>query len=201
MGGGKTLFATLYALLFSQKRKNSKIFANFRLKLENFRYIPYLFMPFSELENGLLIVDDIYGATNAKQFITVIVNYSRKINLHIILTAQYYTMIPPLIRTVSNYIVSVKFIQINGVDLLIAQPDKPNSSKIITLNPIKKVGKIYDTTEIVPIITEKQIRREILNNSPTKDDLELNIACYTSSYQRQRKIYSDLLPAWEKRYE
>ena len=111
MGTGKTLGATLYAFEFAKQNPKAKIYANYKIKLKNAIYTPFMFLPFSKLSNCLIICDDFHTLRNLQSFIGVIVNLSRKKDISIIITAQYYTQIPKQIRTLVDLSVRTQYRQ------------------------------------------------------------------------------------------
>ncbi len=195
MGKGKTMFATIYAIEYSKKYPNHKIYANYRLNLENAVYSPCMFLPFRRLKNCLIIFDDIYSSRNLETLIGVIVNLSRKSNIEIIITAQYYTMIPKLIRTLGQNII-VEFDKNEKKLNMALEYSLSNDQKKYRLytvnNPIEIIKDIYDTNEIVDFATPSKIFEEIKKFSENAEDLELNVSLYTQDKKQILKLTQDL---------
>lgn len=188
MRRGKTLFATCYALEYSKKYPNNKIFANYKLKLPNFIYTPYMFLPESELSNCLIIADDFYSLSNLEGFISLVVNKSGKLDIEIIMTCQYYTMIPPKIRLVSDYRVECKYIKEQDI-LFLAFIDLDNQIFLKQINNAVQIAKeIYDTYQVVERPTEKDIAKEIIKFSKNQRDIEKNIEMFTHAISKQNRI-------------
>lgn len=196
MGSGKTLFATLYAIEYDRKNPENRIYANYSLKnIKNFVFTQFGFLPFSELENAIIIYDDILSI---KQQISglaqIIANASRKKNLDIIITAQYYTMIPKSIRELSvNFLVQYdkkRDILFVGKERIDEQRKEVVYDKYYVRNAVKQSKDYYDTREVVSFASEKDIAREILKYSKTDDDIEKNVQFYSTSKQARKDMLS-----------
>lgn len=196
MGGGKTLFATLYAKEYSKLYPNAKIYANYHLKLSNVVFTQFGFLPFSELEKeerALIILDDFLAIKNQTSGIMqIIANSSRKLNLDIILTCQYYTMIPKSIRELSQ-IVEVWYSK--RYDILYVAFQKINDeAKSVEYEMYKVHGAVklakdlYDTKEIVAFASDMEIAKEIIKLSKTQKDIDRNVECYTQSETKRKKM-------------
>ena len=189
MGSGKTMLATIYALEYSQLHPDSNIYANYHLKLPHFHYTPFMFLDFSNLHNCLIITDDFYALQNVKAFLLVMVNLSRKADIEIILTAQYYTMIPPQIRKLSNYKIECKYDKNNDILYSI----KVDGNNNITFNQVKKAvektERIYDTREVVRFPTERNLLDEVVKYSKNQTDLDMNLElCCSNSTKRKQYL-------------
>ena len=205
-GTGKTSFATSYALKYSEKYPNNMIYANYHLKLKNFEYTPYMVLPFSKMKDCLIIADDFYALECQKGFTKVISNFSRKTDIDIIITVQYYTAIPPNIRTQSILtLVNIdKENEILYITFIKRKYNPFNLSEFETLvsyhyekDIFKKIGKIYDTKEIVKFSSERKVCQEILRISKTNDDIYDNIELYADTMTKRNryvKIMKELNP-------
>jgi len=195
MGCGKTLFTTGFALDFSKKNPNEKIYSNYKLNksiIKNAIYTPFMFLPFTELQNSLLICDDFDSLANLKAFTSVIGSMSRKLNLTIILTAQYYTMIPKKLREMSNYEVRTQYNkEIDELTIVFLEPNNNVKVKVIK-NAVKKLKGLYNTSEIVPIPLKRIIISEIVKISKTIDDIEYNLFLYTKSESKREKMLKEI---------
>lgn len=200
MGRGKTLFATLYALEYSKIYPNSKIYANFRLNLPNVIFTQFGFLPFSELENSdraLIIFDDFLAIKQQiSGLLQIIANTSRKLNLDIILTCQYYTMIPKSVRTLSQ-IVEVIYKKRSDT-LFVAFREEITDEKEISWtlfhvpNAVKIAKELYNTKEIVSFASDENLAAEIVKMSKNKEDIEKNIQILSQS-SAKRKYFRDLI--------
>lgn len=192
MGAGKTLFATNYALRYSKGFRNNKIYANYRLKLNNAVYSPFMYLPFSQLMDCLIICDDFYALDNLKTFTQIICNISRKRNLTIILTAQDYTMIPARIRRVSNYIVETNLLKNRDyMKLRFIFPNGKIKKKVLR-NPIANVKNLYDTNEVVVFPLEREIKEEIINVSKNLKDVEFNLQMYSGNIKTRERLLKEI---------
>lgn len=195
MGSGKTMFGTIYAVEYSRKYPNNKIYANYRLNLKNVVYSPCMFLPFRRLKDCLIIFDDIYSSRNLETLIGVIVNLSRKSNIEIIITAQYYTMIPKLLRTLAQNVIVEFDKNEKKLNIALEQPitDKIKKYRLYTVNnPIEIIEGIYDTNEIVDFATPTKIFEEIKKFSENAEDLELNVSLYTQDKKQILKLTQEL---------
>jgi len=192
MGSGKTLFATNYACDYSKRHPKNKIYANYNLKLKNFFYTPFLFLPFSDLRNCLIIADDFYALQNLKQFTQVVVNLSRKRNIDLILTCQYYTMVSLQLRTLANYNVFTKYIK--SKDTLLVKLTTPDGyvRKGQVSDAVMNVKEIYDTNEVVIFPTERKIKKCIKDVSKTLDDIELNLNLYSGNSRLRQRLLNEI---------
>lgn len=112
VGGGKTAYCINYILDIKQKNPDFRVFANLHLKgIKNFNYIPFLFIPISKIDNCIILIDDAYTLSlvlgvNLMGLFGIVVNMSRKKNVHVIITCQDYTHAPPKLRNLANGILS-----------------------------------------------------------------------------------------------
>ena len=193
MGTGKTLFATNYAVDYQKRNPNNNIFANYNLKLKNFHFTPFMFLPFTKLNNCLLICDDFYALQNLQAFTSIICNLSRKMNLDIILTAQYYTMIPPKIRMLSNYEIRTKYIKSKDILLIAAKTLDGLIKPRMVKNAVKRAKNVYNTNEIVKMPSERVIIGEIERVSTNLDDLEFNLQLFSNNMRTRNRIQKEIL--------
>ena len=206
MGSGKTLFATFYALAFNEQNPDSKIYANYKIRLPkikkgkksinnpNFIYTKYLVLPLSEIikaERSLIIVDDCKVLRNLNYFIEIVSSMSRKAGIDVIITGQYYTMVKKELRTLADYQVKVNYLKKRDV-LEVVLIDLNNRNHYFTVRDIvKKVGKLYNTNEIVHIPNDRKINHEIKKFCYTLDDLESNLSLFYKdkrTYDRYLRI-------------
>lgn len=185
-GSGKTLFTTNYALEYSKKFPNNKIYSNYKLILKNAIYSPFMLLNYSELENCLIIIDDIKGIKNFDYFTTLIANWSRKSKFHILLTGQYYTYFKKSTREMSEFEIQCKYLKKKDV-LLIAFINPNNKVYYQQIkNAVKRAKPIYDTLEKIPLATNNNLIEIIKKNSKSVNDIEVNLSLYFN----QRKIVS-----------
>lgn len=192
MGGGKTLFATLYALDYHRVFPNNRIYANFNLNIPNFVYTSYFFMKFSEIGDCLIICDDFYALQSVKVLLGIIVNKSRKRKIDCILTCQYYTMIPKSVRTLSNAEVEVKYDDKNDI-LNILFVKGSESAEYEVQNAVKNAKPLYNTLEEVDYPTESEIINQIASICESFKDIELNAYMYSNSQSVRKRIISEVV--------
>lgn len=194
MGSGKTLFATICAVMYAKENPDSKIYANYKIKnLDNFIYNPFLYIPFSELNNAILIIDDIYALKNLKGLTQVIVNISRKKQIYVLMTAQYYTMIPKQIRTVSNVEFRPLYDKVNDILYIRGITKQGEILDYRFNNAVSKTKDYFDTSEIVMFPDKRDIALEIIKFSNNIDDLRKNINLYSQAISRRKKMKKVLL--------
>lgn len=200
MGRGKTLFATSIAKKYSIEYPENKIYANYKLKLPNFVYSPFFFFPLSKIKNSLIIGDDMKALETLNRFTSIVANTSRKLNLEIILTAQYYTMIPPSIRQIFDYQVIPYYTKKN--DLLKTWGITPEGKirKRDFPNAVANVKDLFDTNEVVKVPTEKIIEYAIMYNSEYLEDLEFNMYLYTGDKRTRKRMMKDILEIKDYEY-
>ena len=196
------------ALDYHEQHPNNQIYANFHIysgnypiskkPLKNFNFIPYLFLPISQLSNCMIIADDYSNISdNIDTLIKIIANMSRKTDVEVLLSGQDYTMINPKLRRMSEYIIYPRL----SIDISVHRLDfyKENEKLLrifqhrkYKVGIIKRVGKYYNTNEIVPFGTERKLLLEIKKYSKNIDDLEINLECFTRNARKRKKFFNDL---------
>lgn len=194
MGGGKTLWAVIYAYMWSLKHPDGHIWANFRINLKNAHYTPLMFMQFDKLKDCLIIIDDFRALRNFSRFSILITNISRKKNIEVILTAQYNKHIPLEMRTLTDGKIVPSYSKRSGnLFFKIKRKNKPVVKMYIPRAvSISKAHKLYDTNEIVAIPIPSLIRKELLRISQNKRDLEINLYYFIGSEVKREKLFKEL---------
>jgi len=194
MGGGKTLWAVIYAKLWSLKHPDGHIWANFTINLKNAHYTPLMFMSFETLKDCLIIIDDFRALKNFSRFSILITNISRKKNIEVILTAQYNKHIPLEMRTLTDGKIVPSFSRKSGnLFFKIIRKNKPTIKMYIPRAvSTSKAHKLYDTNEIVAIPVPSLIRKELLRISQNKRDLEINLYYFIGSEVKREKLFKKL---------
>jgi len=189
-GSGKTLFATNYAKAYSSLYPGRKIYSNYKIKLKNNIYDPFMFLSYSKIDKSLIIIDDIKAIKNFHNFIFVITNWSRKAKLHIILTGQYYTHFKKETRTLAEFEVRPYYVpESDMLYLAFVDLDGKVYHQVIK-DAVKNVRHLYDTKEKVPLATDSIMLDLIKKASKNKLDLEINLSLYfnraqTNSYLKK----------------
>lgn|SRR4030042_390661 len=204
MRSGKTLASVILAKDYSLLHPSNKIYANFHLKLPNFIYTPVFVLPLDSLENCLLIIDDIYTLRCLDAYTSIIVNLSGKMNITVIFTCQYYTMIPPIIRTLLDKKGNCHYDKLS--DILFTEYDNTqlleNNSIFEQLEPfelyqcekaIKQYGKLYDTKEKPKFLTDSLLISELRKFCKTKSDLNTNLQLFIKSATKREKLKKMIL--------
>lgn len=111
-GKGKTLIASIFALLFLELHPNFKVFSNFHLNIWNKKthekmtiFTPFGVLPYSELDKGsfLIILDDFINLKNWLQnFTKIIAVLCRKELIYTYITLHYYTHLVKENREIFN---------------------------------------------------------------------------------------------------
>lgn len=179
-GRGKTLFSTLYALDYREYYPNNYIYSNYKLNLPKCIYHPFMIIPFSKIENALIIIDDIRSMKNHSYFANIICNWSRKSKLHIILTGQYYTHFKRELRELAEYLVEPNLNNDKSILRLIFIDNDDNILKYKIKNPIEIAKSIYNTYEKIPLSTNNQLEQMIRDSKDitNMDDLECCLMMY-----------------------
>jgi len=192
MGSGKTLYATLKAIDYNERFPNNKIYANYKIKnIKNFEYTPFCFIPYYSIENCLFIIDDVYSVQNLNGLTAVIVNLSRKKNIEVVITCQYYTQVPKKIRDVSDFLIKPVYIK-NSDTLLVNYIGYNFSYQRIVINAVERAKKYYDTNEVVNFLTDSRLEQEILKYSNTLDELEINLTLVEGDKRKRKSLYNRL---------
>lgn len=191
-GEGKTL--TLVNGVFAwqnQKRfRGRPVFANLTIKVPNFHYFPYVFLPWSlasKLHDFMVCIDDPKNTEVLLRFISILASIARKNRISCIITAQRKTFVTPDVRELLTACGHVNFQpEFNEdnkiIDATIAgkmyyTSDNPDDYFYFTLeNAISNVAGRYDTNEIVPMVTESKLLEYVKEVSANRTDFEIN--CY-----------------------
>lgn len=196
------MLTSIMAKLFAEKYPTKKIFANYTLNLPNFSLTPYGFIPMSLFNDCLIILDDIASImTTLKGFSKLIVNASRKANVTIYMTGQYYTQLERYIRNLS--ITLLPRFDKNKNRLTIFESLFPlaerielnnpmNYKRYVFNNPIGMIDGLYDTKEIVRLVDSQSMLEEIIKMSPTTQDLRENVALWKDSDSAQQSVFKKL---------
>ncbi|MBY8981696.1 MAG: hypothetical protein KGD57_01995 [Candidatus Lokiarchaeota archaeon] len=196
MGMGKTLLITLYSLLASILFNDFTIYANFHLNLKNAVYNPSMFFPIKNMKrNTLILIDDIYTMRNLDSFLSLLVNWSRKLGITVLITAQRTIgMVDKTIRFVSDYLVKPKVYKNVGIvvfDILELKTGKVYRK--YCKNVFFYSNLIYDTNEVVKFVSERQYIKEIVKFSDDIDDLHDNLELYTKNRALRKKIFKEII--------
>lgn len=196
------MLAVILAKLYSEQNPNNKIYANFTINLPNFNLTRFGFIPMSEFNDCLIILDDIASIMGTlKGFTKLIVNASRKGNVNVILTGQYYTQLDRYVRQLAitlipNYDKERNILKVRESIRPLPERDEINDPNNYTdyyfKDPISVISGLYDTKEIVPLVDEKSMLEEILKWSKTKKDLRSNVALWKDSSSAQMQIFKKL---------
>lgn len=189
-GGGKTTFTTFHALLYHQLYPNSHIYANYIINLPKsiFHYTPVMILPLNEIINSertLIIIDDIKSLPILDFFITIIASISRKKNLDIMITGQYYTMFSRELRFLSTYEVNVEIK--DNLILQVKMIDQNDINYDFDIECIDKyVFPYFNTNQVVEIVDYDLIYQELLKFCKTKKDIVQNVA-YLIKAKKEKK--------------
>lgn len=180
MGGGKTLITVILSLIYLKQHPDRVVYSNVEINHPRAIYKKYAFIPFSKLDNCMLIFDDMEDLTWLKGFQSVIANWSRKANLDIYCTGQDYTQFMPKLRGLCEYVISPSY----------SKASKNLFFQLFWINRngdiLKKRGSwyiykasdffdYYDTNQIVKRPYDYQIEKIILRESQNLEDLMDNV--------------------------
>lgn len=206
-GSGKTLSATLFALFFAEMNPELKIYSNYHINLFNKEtrecinvYTSSCLLPFSEVKKGncLIIFDDFYAIKNADFYSGMLAVLSRKTQMDILLTIQYYTDIKKRVRELCHYEITPT---VSNLDIFGKLTDKstlnlsfyhPRTLDFLFctafynvkhfLDNIKKFEfynifceyPLYNTDEVPEFLTESKKIDEVAKFSNNFYDIEMN---------------------------
>lgn len=209
-GHGKTALSVIFALIYRKDNTKNPIYANFQIDVNNFIYTQFGFLPFSEIKKGnsLIVLDDFGNLDDTKTYSVYLATICRKTNTQMLLTIQYYTQIPKILRELCDYeiipyLTNLKYNEIKGKyemtnkTKLIYTSFNPISQDFISMklinNPLELIKNKYDTTELVDIPNERLIKQEILKFSKNIRDIELNLSIYTKDKRKYVRMLKELL--------
>lgn len=191
-GKGKTLLTVNYAKIYRELYPLNPIYANLHLfGLDPFIYSPAMFFPYDSVENALIIIDDIKAIRNIEGLLLIISNSSRKSNLDLLLTGQYYTMAKKEMRESCEKMIEVEYDKTRDLLQVAIEEDGIITFEEIS-NAVEKVCNNYDTNEIVHFITEDAIEGEILKHSKSIEDLALNCEIAVANKRDRRTLFKKL---------
>jgi len=198
-GAGKTLWVSLYARRWKKKNPNGIIYCNYHLNLPDVHFTPFMVLPFEEIRDCgvkvLIIYDDVSNLDEIKRFAKMLANMSRKLRIEMIMTAQYYTMIPPNIRAIADY--KIRTIYNKKTDILKNYTKYRDLAGIVRLSKFKYYDAVktviaenlYDTNEIVEEALESDKIREIIKLSKNKRDVEKNLFFLFGNKADRRRLF------------
>lgn len=195
-GDGKTLAIVLKILELFKKDPTRQGYGNFHINIPNWHYTPTMFLPFDKLKHCIIAYDDVSTQEILERFIGVCANRSRKEDMHLFFTCQYYTMIPRKVRKIIDFRLFPSLDKKNDrLTLRILQQKKGMIEPEIYNQVIKfvKETKIYDTNEIVDDPTESEIIAEITRISETPRDIEKNLMIYTGNEAKRKQLYKEIV--------
>jgi len=204
-GTGKTLASSIFALLYAELNPNNIIYANYHLNIYNnitnknvCQYVPYSLLPFSIIENGnaMIILDDFYAIKNSDFYSSILASMSRKLDLELLLTIQYYTDITKRVRNLCQKEIMPEITNIDDKGKLTHNSElilkfyNPKSLKLekiesipnvlnLLLNNIKTKniytkGNLYNTKEKVEFSIPSEVIEAIAKISNNFHDIEIN---------------------------
>ncbi|MFO8019556.1 MAG: sigma factor-like helix-turn-helix DNA-binding protein [Promethearchaeia archaeon] len=200
-GTGKTLAFVIIIWTELMRDPTLEVYSNVHLNMPRCHYSPSLFLPFDELKNVIVFVDDCSKLENISRYAKIVSNAIRKIHGDIIFTGQDPKHVPKEIRGQYNYKVQ-PYLDEARDEITIRIDYDTGERKIFQIrNIIEKIKalNLYDTKEIVPWVTPRMIKRRIAEISKTPHEIEENIFLYTGDKHEHAEWYKDILqhPAYE----
>jgi hypothetical protein len=205
MGGGKTVLTTILAFYSHLENPEKPIYANYHLHFgENTHYSPFMFFPTSEINECMLVIDDMENMDNLERFQSVITNVSRKRNLEIYCTGQYYTQFPRKMRALVEYTVVPSYSKRSDT-LFYHKEWRDPDGKVLrrgdtnTIYRVSDFFELYDTEEVVAVPLPEDVEREILKYSNTPRELKENCWLYEGNQRKREKLVKKLMKkkGWE----
>jgi hypothetical protein len=211
-GSGKTALAVYLAKKYRYSKFTpitNPIYANLKINLPNVIYTPNMLLPYSTILKGncLVIIDDVIFLENIKPIIEILAVLSRKTDIDIIITSQYDKKdIDKKVRMLCHNHIKVeiqgkkipysKMYYEKNTNLIqyIFKPDEqlPYNKKIVKDIFIKIKG-LYNTNEIIPKLTDRLKKIEILKISHDIETLEFNVEMCYKDKRKQVKILKELM--------
>lgn len=202
VGKGKTKTAIAFTLLFKELFPLLECYGNVKIKMKGFHFTPYLVFPFSKFKNNnnpekpiVLFLDDISNLRFLSGFNDYINATQRKLNLIILITSQYYTMIKREVRMTTTYLVNVN--EVNDT-MYFTLTDRENNITQHHINNISFFHDKYDTNFVVNTASKRNLHKEILKVSKNLDDLEQNLLIY---YGKNVSMYEKYWKQLKKEFE
>jgi len=208
-GKGKTTTSIFFARYYRELYPNNIIYANFKINVSNFIYSQFLLLPFSDIEKGncLIIFDDTYVSKKLlSKYISVLAVLSRKVDVSVIFTIQYYAMLvrenralchAKLIPTITNLInINGKKQMSNKSNLIINvyNPITEAFKKSLKIKEILSIVKGYfDTNEKVKFPTETLLIQEIAKFSNDLSDVEFNLSLISNNQNQIKRMTKKIL--------
>ena len=210
-GFGKTALATYLAKKYRYELapKDNPIYSTYRINLPNCIYTPHGLLPYSTILKGncLVIFDDVIFLENIKPVIELLAVLARKTDIDVILTSQYDKIdIDKKVRHLCHEHIKVEIEGIKipnsklyyekGTNLIqyICKPDKEIPHDIKIVNDIFILIKgLYNTNEIVPKLTDRLKKQEILKLSNDIETLEFNVEMCYKDKRIQIKVLKELM--------
>jgi hypothetical protein len=208
-GQGKTTTSIFFARLYRELFPNNIIYANFNINISNFIYSQFLLLPFSDIEKGncMIIFDDTYVSKKLlSKYISILAVLSRKVNVCVIFTTQYYTMLvkenralchAKLIPNLTNLINIKGKKQMSEKSELILDVFNPITEKYIKSFKVKKilyiVKEYFNTNEIVKFPNESLLIKEIAKFSNDLSDVEFNLSLISNNQNQSKRMLKQIL--------
>jgi hypothetical protein len=177
LGTGKTLFMTWLA----SKVKDRPIYANYHLKMPNYRELKMADLLGFKNEQAIICIDEAYVLLESRnsmdimnQYVSYILFQSRKRGLDFIVTAQLNSTLDLRYKELTDVFISAAKSKI-GFQYAIKYAGR---AKLFTL-PFKQAEKIYplyDTTELVIPQRMHEMVDEIENIDPEVLDRKVTVA-------------------------
>lgn len=194
-GTGKTLAFVIIIFTELMRDPTLEVYSNVHLNMPRCHYSPSLFLPFDELKNVIVFVDDCSKLENISRYAKIVSNAIRKIHGDIIFTGQDPKHVPKEIRGQYNYKVQPYLDEGRDVITIRINYDTGDAKVFQIENIIEKIKalNLYDTKEIVPWVTPRMIKRRIAEISKTPHEIEENIFLYTGDKHEHAKWYKEIL--------
>ncbi len=176
---------------------NKIAYCNFHINHPRSIYTPIMFLPFSQLSNVIICFDDIDDENELKRFIKVCAKRSRKADMELMFTCQYYTMIPRKLRKMIDFRIFPNYDKNTDV-LTVRMIPKDKRGKYETkiyrdATKFIQKTKLYNTNEVVDDPTESDIINEIARISKNERDVEKNLMLYSGNRAIRKQLFKEIL--------
>lgn len=211
-GTGKTATAMFLALLYRLLNSINIIYSNCSINIKNFIFSEFMFLPMDKIKKGncMLIFDDYKALTSLNNYASVLAVLSRKTNIEVIFTIQYYTHITKEVRElcqlrIEPYIKGQKLLdgsyeKTASLHLNFYPSDYENDNLIFSIkieNIFTLIDKMYDTNQIPEFLNEYTAIQEIANVSESFKDVYQNVQLYKKSVRDAKRIRKEVCKLME----
>lgn len=190
MGSGKSLLLTALIDKYDKKYPERHKFCTFPIKnIHNFELIRYGFLPISKirkLQGAFIGIDDASHYDGLEAGFKYIANESRKKDLDLAFTTQYYTQLTRNQRFLLDYDVEVNY-EPDTETLKACFTNLDNEKFFLIINNCSYYYDMYDTKYICETLLESEKYQYVINHSENLQEAEMNLSLMfkTTKFNKQ----------------